>query len=39
MTDEDRSLYAFRPPGFEGLDELWSRILTYLNNEGFGAFA
>jgi hypothetical protein len=39
MTDEDRSLYAFRLPGFAEFDGLWQRISTYLSNEGFGVFA
>jgi hypothetical protein len=39
MTDEDRSLYAFRPPGFGEFDDLWRRISMYLSNEGFGVFA
>ena len=38
VTDEDRSFYAFRPPGFGELDDLWQRVLTYLGNEGFGVF-
>ena len=39
MTDDDRSLYAFRPPGFGEFDDLWRRISTYLSNEGFGVLA
>jgi hypothetical protein len=39
MTDEDRSLYAFRLPDFGELDDLWQRVSTYLSNEGFGVFA
>jgi hypothetical protein len=39
MTDEDRSLYVFRQPGFGEIDDLWRRISIYLTNEGFGVFA
>ena len=39
MTDDDRSLYAFRPPGFGDIGDFWRRISTYLSNEGFGMIA
>jgi hypothetical protein len=39
MTDGDRSLYTFPPPGFGELDDFWQRVSVYLKDEGFGSFA
>lgn len=39
MTDLDRSRYTFPFPSFDEFGSLWQRVLAYLSEEGFGAFA
>ena len=36
LTDADLSLCEFADPGFGEFNELWQRVETYLQNEGFG---
>lgn len=36
MTDSDVSLCEFADPSFADFNELWHRVETYLQNEGFG---
>jgi hypothetical protein len=36
MTDSDLSLCEFAEPRFVDADDLWRRVETYLQNEGFG---
>jgi hypothetical protein len=36
MTDSDVSLCKFPEPRFGDFNELWHRVETYLQNEGFG---
>ena len=37
MTDSDVSLCEFAEPSFGDFDDLWRRVETYLQNEGFGS--
>ena len=39
MSDSDLLLCEFAKPAFGESNDLWLRICSYLENEGFGSFA